>query len=533
MAYLALYRKYRPIRFADVVGQDATVRILQHAVAEHRVSHAYLFCGSRGTGKTSSARILARAVNCLEPDVGEPCNKCSSCLAIESGSAMDVIEIDAASNRGIDEIRSLRERIGLSPIQGRYKVYIIDEVHMLTGEAFNAFLKTLEEPPNHVIFILATTEPQKLPATILSRCQRFDFRRISDEKIRKRMDLILVENKVAYEDEALFLIARLALGGMRDALSLLDQCISTGTECLTAKLVEEVAGIVSEDWLELMVIALVETDKKTILNQIYLGLSAGKEVHGILSNLLMYLRNILLASMGNDAKSLVAVSEESFSRLEKLSKRIGKNNLMLMLERLGALEKELRNTSNAFILLEVALLRLTGELSGEMAAPTSLMQQQAVSEKGKSAPSAIEKKVEVKEPIALKKQTPMQARGEKQGLVEVEQDLVLLWQSVLDKLKDTNRMLEPFYREAFVTNLLDNTLTIEFPVNKSFHFNRGNKQDAKAQVELVLNQISAKELKLHCCLQIPKDTKEMQEEDPMVKRAKEIFGENIVNIIDD
>ena len=529
MAYLALYRKYRPVRFADVVGQDATVRILQNAVAEHRVSHAYLFCGSRGTGKTSSARILARAINCLEPEAGEPCNKCSSCLAIESGSSMDVIEIDAASNRGIDEIRSLRERMGLSPIQGLYKVYIIDEVHMLTGEAFNAFLKTLEEPPAHVIFILATTEPQKLPATILSRCQRFDFRRIADEKIRQRMTLILVENKVEYEDEALYLIARLALGGMRDALSLLDQCISTGAACLTAKLVEEVAGIVSEDWLEIMVTALAAAEKKTILQQVHSGLAAGKEVHGILSNLLMYLRNLLLAALGEEAKTLVAVSEESFSRLEKIGMSIGKNDIMLMLERLGAVEKELKNASNAFILLEVALLRLAGELSGEMMTATIAKKEQAASEKIVAVKQAVSQKIEIKEKLVQEKKTALSTKKN----VPAEQDLAILWQKVLDKLKETNRMLEPFYREAAVTRLQDNLLTIEFPANKSFHFNRGNKQDAKVQVETVMSQISAKELKLQCSLEIPKDPKECQEEDPMVKRAKEIFGENIVKIIDD
>ena len=246
--YRVLYRKWRPQTFSDVAGQPHITETLSNEVRENRLAHAYLFTGSRGTGKTSCAKILSKAINCLSPVNGNPCNCCEICKGIDNGSVLDVVEIDAASNRGIDDIRALREESAFTPAQAKYRVYIIDEVHMLTIEAFNALLKTLEEPPEHIVFILATTEVQKLPSTILSRCQRFDFRRISVESIVDRLKFVASNENVVIDDSAAVLIARIADGGMRDALSIFDRCLSI-SENVTTEVVSDAAGIMSKDYL--------------------------------------------------------------------------------------------------------------------------------------------------------------------------------------------------------------------------------------------------------------------------------------------
>ncbi|MEM5794931.1 MAG: DNA polymerase III subunit gamma/tau, partial [Bacillota bacterium] len=252
MAYIALYRQWRPQDFEQLVGQEHISTTLKNAITSNRIAHAYLFSGPRGTGKTSTAKIMAKALNCLQGPTIHPCNACDRCKRIIDGSSMDVLEIDAASNRGIDEIRELREKVKFTPVDGRYKVYIIDEVHMLTTEAFNALLKTLEEPPAHAIFILATTEPHKIPATILSRCQRYDFRRIDSEAISGRLLKVLQEMSIEAEPEALGVIARFAEGGLRDALSILDQCIAFSGDRITVEDVRSMLGLAGDEWLEHM-----------------------------------------------------------------------------------------------------------------------------------------------------------------------------------------------------------------------------------------------------------------------------------------
>lgn len=256
MAYIALYRKWRPQTFKDLVGQEHISRTLANAITSGHIGHAYLFAGPRGTGKTSTAKILAKALNCEHGPTPEPCGQCEQCRKIADGSSMDVFEIDAASNRGIDEIRDLRETVKFAPVDGRYKVYIIDEVHMLTTEAFNALLKTLEEPPAHVVFILATTEAHKVPPTIQSRCQRYDFKRITVEEIESRLRYITAEMKMEAEDEALAMIAIQADGGMRDALSILDQCAALAEGTITAERVRQILGLVGHDWIYKMTKAL-------------------------------------------------------------------------------------------------------------------------------------------------------------------------------------------------------------------------------------------------------------------------------------
>ena len=249
MAYTALYRKFRPLKFADMVGQDSITRTLKNQIMANRVGHAYLFNGGRGTGKTTSAKILARAVNCLSPVDGEPCNECEICKEILDGSLTDVVEMDAASNNGVEDIRKIRDEVNFLPTKAKYRVYIIDEVHMLSIGAFNALLKTLEEPPAHVKFILATTEPQKIPVTILSRCQRFDFKKVSEKDIEKRLKVITKEASINIEDGAIHLISVLAEGAVRDGISILERCYQEGTEVITEELVRELVGIPSAETL--------------------------------------------------------------------------------------------------------------------------------------------------------------------------------------------------------------------------------------------------------------------------------------------
>ena len=362
MGYQALYRRYRPARFDDFVGQEAIIKTLRSQVMSGRIAHAYLFCGTRGTGKTSTAKVFARAVNCENPDRGEPCGQCAACRALLAESSLDILEIDAASNNGVDEIRDLREKVKYPPQSGRYRVYIIDEVHMLSQGAFNALLKTLEEPPAYVVFILATTEPQKLPATILSRCQRFDFGRIPAHQIIARLRVALDEGGIAAEEAALARIARAAEGGMRDAWSILDMCLGYAQEDgagLTEALVLQVLGAADKRFLFEFADRLISADAVGALEMIDGMMRAGREVQVFVRDVSGHLRNLMLAGVCGQAQaeSLLEVTAEDAQAYVEQAGRTSRTRLMRMLDLFLASETDMKWAAQPRFALEAATLR--------------------------------------------------------------------------------------------------------------------------------------------------------------------------------
>jgi DNA polymerase-3 subunit gamma/tau len=359
MSYIALYRKWRPSIFEDVVEQEHVVKTLKHSVVSGRIAHAYLFCGTRGTGKTTMAKIFSRAINCLNPNDGDPCNKCEICKGILSESILDVIEIDAASNNSVDNVREIRDEVIYAPSQAKYKVYIIDEVHMLSTGAFNALLKTLEEPPSHVVFILATTDPHKLPATILSRCQRYDFRRITVESIMGRLSKITADTGVVLQNDASRLIAKLADGALRDAISILDQCISLGSNDISYLDVLSVVGIVNDEFISKLVDAINNKDIKEILKLVEDLVMEGKDISQFTSDLVYYFRNLLLCKLSENVSELIEASPDTLKIMKTQVNFFTHEELMLIVKDLSAMESSLKWASHPRILLEVSLIKIS------------------------------------------------------------------------------------------------------------------------------------------------------------------------------
>lgn len=357
MSYTALYRTWRPNKWEDVVNQKPVIKILQNALAENKVSHAYLFSGPRGTGKTTVARLLAKSVNCTNLQGSEPCNTCESCQAISGGSSVDVMEIDAASNRGIDEMRSLRESVRYLPVMGRFKVYIIDEVHMLTQEAFNALLKTLEEPPPHVIFILATTAPHKIPVTITSRCQRLEFRRLSILDIEGRLKQILDSQGAQWEEGALRLVARAAEGSMRDALSVLDLCLAYGDGKVLEADVREILGAAPSEIMDRLFSAIVTKDIKAILDITKECSERGKDMGELCHEIGAYARDLLLIASGGSTADLGRTRQE-IQGMSALAKTLSEDMLIRVLKAMSSAVSEMRNSDNPRLIVDMSLLGL-------------------------------------------------------------------------------------------------------------------------------------------------------------------------------
>ena len=361
----ALYRSYRPQIFDDVVGQEYIIRTLKNQIENNNIGHAYLFTGTRGTGKTSTAKIFARAVNCNYGINQEPCNECDLCRGILSDNIIDVIEIDAASNNSVDDIRELRESVKYSPTKAKYKVYIIDEVHMLSQGAFNALLKTLEEPPSYIIFILATTEPHKIPATILSRCQRFDFKRVTVKDMSDRMKKICMEENIHVEDKALNLISRNSQGALRDALSILDQCISFGDNKIEYKDVVELLGTVNIDQLFDMAKCIINQDTKKSLQNLNEFVLCGKDIRNLINDLIDHFRNLMVCKVSNELDEIISLPDEILILLKEQSNSIDMNSLIRILNILSVAQDNIRSSSNPRVLAEVTIMKLAQPMFDE------------------------------------------------------------------------------------------------------------------------------------------------------------------------
>ena len=483
MPYVVLARRWRPQLFSEVVGQEHVTKTLQNAISGDRIAHAYLFSGPRGVGKTTVARILAKAVNCSEGPRPEPCEKCTTCREISSGRSIDVIEIDAASNRGIDEIRELRESVKFAPVSGRYKVYIIDEAHMLTIEAFNALLKTLEEPPGHVIFILATTEPHKIPATILSRCQRFDFRMLNHKEIVERLRKLADADKFSIDDEALSLIAESADGAMRDAESILDQLLSfSGGEIQTEE-VSNLLGLGAYHLLDQLVENILQSDAAESLKSLNALADHGADLNQCLKKLVGYFRDLMVYKINPD---LIDASETRLQQLAKQSKDVSTDRLMKIARVLAQTESDIKQLGYERLNLELALVKL------------SRLREDAIPlDKVLSKLEEIESKITagIVKPTAVAAE-PEPVYNEAAASTEVQEEadesdpLRAAWSKLLRAIKEKHPpALHAFLKEASPVSISDDSLTINFGPRFNWHREQVEEPENKEAIEAELSEL--------------------------------------------
>lgn len=503
MSYRALYRVFRPQTFAEVRGQDHISTTLKNAIRTGRLAHAYLFCGPRGTGKTSSAKILAKAVNCLDLQDGEPCNQCANCRAINDDNFLDVLEIDAASNRGIDEIRDLRDKVRFAPSQGKRKVYIIDEVHMLTNEAFNALLKTLEEPPAHVLFILATTEPQKIPLTILSRCQRFDFRKINTAEIRNHLTDIVHEEGVEISDDALAAIARKAAGGMRDAISVLDQCIAFAGSRIELGHVEMVLGTVSEEATAALVDTVIGQDYGQLFASLNDFMQQGKDIKQILRDCIQYCRQLLLLKVA-PKEQLIELSPDSIAKAKEQAKALPVEFLGRMINRLTAAEKDLRYSNQPQILLEAAFV--------------DLMIQGLEPVASQAAPAAPKTKTTRRAAQAEAPAKPVQK-------LIADEALLQQWDAVMNQIKGRSVKLHAFLSEAKPAAFQNGELILRFHCQYKFHYNTVSQEDNLRLIGQVVGQMTNQPVKVTA--ELENEAGYIKQELTLADEARKLFGAEV------
>ena len=473
MGYTALYRKFRPATFSEMVGQEHITKTLKNQIMSGRVGHAYLFNGGRGTGKTTSAKVLARAVNCLNPQNGEPCNECEICKEALNGSLTDIVEMDAASNNSVEDIRGIKEEVNFLPIKAKYRVYIIDEVHMLSTGAFNALLKTLEEPPEHVKFILATTEPQKLPATILSRCQRFDFKRISNSDIVKRLEIVCEQSDIKADNSSLELIAELSEGAMRDALSILERCIQNGENEISQEKIRELIGIPKLTYVHNISEAIVNYDVEASLKVIQTIIDEGKDTNNFLWEIIKYIKDILIIKTNG---KLNLYNENELNEIKKIAENVSKERLIGLIYDLSELENNMKWSTQKLIMFQAGIIKLcnsqvstsVASASGGVNVNEGLEARVAKIENylrgnnivQNSSARAIKTQNNV---IQTKKQTETRT-NKKNEQPKFSGETQKFWPEIINDLKSKGKMgLYANLRGTVATEINDMTIGIEFP----------------------------------------------------------------------
>ena len=515
MSHQAIYRKFRPKIFDDVLGQEHVTRTLKNQIMSNNIAHAYIFSGIRGTGKTSTAKIFARAVNCLNNHEGNPCNECEACRSILDETNMDVIEMDAASNNGVDDIRELRDKVKFLPVKSKYKVYIIDEVHMLSKGAFNALLKTLEEPPEHLLFILATTEPQKIPATILSRCQRFDLKRISADVIVENMKKICDELDIKYEEKALKLIAANSEGAMRDAQSILDRCVSFNDDKVDYETVINLLGTVNYQVVLEAADAIVDKNIEKTMSLVDSILNSGKELSFFLDELIICFRNMLIIKTTNSSDNLMRISEDETDEIIELNKRISVDEIVKIIEDLSTAQSECKRALNPRVLLETKLIKMLhnvnyvniealakrienieNNLQGtyqqknfirtqetEPAKVNKISENKKYIEKTEKTDS-LEKRKD--ENIEFKKDEPLKKKEFESSDEAIFNSIINGWQTILKEIRSENAGLQAIIRESELTEVINKKAVFEFDPKFTFHISAANQPKNKQKFKEIL-----------------------------------------------
>lgn len=540
----ALYRVYRPKNFSDVIGQEHIVRTLKNQIENNNVGHAYLFCGTRGTGKTSTAKIFSRAVNCTNLHNDEPCNECENCREILEDKTMDVVEIDAASNNSVDDIRELRENVKYSPAKAKYKVYIIDEVHMLSQGAFNALLKTLEEPPSYVIFILATTEPHKIPATILSRCQRFDFKRVTVKDISSRMRYICEKEGIEADEKALNLIARNSQGALRDALSILDQCISFEGNKISYNDVIELLGSVNIEQLFDLAESIIKEDTRKSLQILNDFIIWGKDVRNLVNDLIDHFRNLMVCKISNDLDEIISLPEETIDLLKQQAETIDTNNLIRILNILSETQDGMKISSNPRVLMEVTMMKIAQPMFDESkeALIKRIENLEQKIESGNIKVNHISTNQTVDNFNENNQQNSNIVEKQEDENIEYENlkgdDIKLVeksWKKILQKMKeDKNQVIRALLQDVDSFNISEDTLYIIFTDNYSFAKSRLDSPVTIQYVEKVIREVLNRSFSVKIALksQLSNLNTQIKKEDKGEQILKNIVSEDILEVKD-
>lgn len=548
MSHQAIYRKFRPKTFDDVLGQNHVTQTIKNQIMTGNTAHAYIFNGIRGTGKTSIAKIFSRAINCLNNTDGNPCNECEICKATLNETNMDVIEMDAASNNSVEDIRDLRDKVKFMPVSSKYKVYIIDEVHMLSKGAFNALLKTLEEPPEHLLFILATTEPHKIPATILSRCQRFDFKRHTVSNIVKNMENICSKLDIKIEEKALKLIAGNSEGAMRDALSILDRCITFGYEEITYETVLSLLGSVNYETIINISDAIIEKNMKEVLTYVDNILNQGKELILFIEDLITHFRNLLVIKTTNSNNNILKIIDETIEAIKTQSNKLGVNEIIFYIEELSETQLECKRALNPRILLEAKLIKMievskVNDISGllrRIEALESKINNTVIPVKNKAAKKTEIKKQEKNNNIQKEKEKEPESEiynNKEKEITDVVKDsttsngneterLLSEWNNILNALKREKISLHAILRESNPVKIEDNTAIFEFDIKFKFHMAAAEKENNKNSFKEILNNYLGTNYEIRFVQEkeeVKKDEKDIDQE--MEKKAKETFGD--------